>query len=177
MCCLSSRALPSPVYSIAFSDLLLERWGACLWMVQTKFPFTSRKQAARRERSGYFFSLSPTVLADFSYYISYKVDFLHSARSHWKFYFLPLTFYTKAHVVNYLKELVAQLCLTLQSQGVRPVRSLCPWAFPGKNTGVGCHFLLQVIFLTQRLNLGLLHCRQIFYHLSHQGRKEDYLRR
>ena len=31
-------------------------------------------------------------------------------------------------------------------------RLLCPWAFPGKNTGVGCHFLLQGIFLTQGSN-------------------------
>ena len=38
-----------------------------------------------------------------------------------------------------------------------------------KNTGVGCHSLLQEIFPTQSLNPGLLHCRQIFfYHLSHQ---------
>ena len=37
------------------------------------------------------------------------------------------------------------------------------------NTGVGCHFLLQGIFLTQGLNPGLLHCRQILFHLSHQG--------
>ena len=35
--------------------------------------------------------------------------------------------------------------------------------FPGKNTGVGCHALLQGIFLTQGLNLRLLHCRLIFY--------------
>ena len=41
--------------------------------------------------------------------------------------------------------------------------------FLGKNTGVGCHFLLQEIFLTQGSNLGLQHCRQILYHLSHQG--------
>ena len=46
---------------------------------------------------------------------------------------------------------------------------LCPWDFPGKNTGVGCHFLLQGIFPTQGLNPGLLHCRQTLYHLSHQG--------
>ena len=45
---------------------------------------------------------------------------------------------------------------------------LCPWDFAGKNTGVGCHFLLQQIFRTQELNLGLLHCRQILYYLSHQ---------
>ena len=37
------------------------------------------------------------------------------------------------------------------------------------NTGVGSHPLLQGVFLTQGLNLGLLHCRQILYHLSHQG--------
>ena len=40
---------------------------------------------------------------------------------------------------------------------------------PGKNTGVGCHALLQRIFPTQGLNPGLLHCRQSLYHLSHQG--------
>ena len=38
-----------------------------------------------------------------------------------------------------------------------------------ENTGVGSHSLLQGIFLTQGLNLGLLHYRQILYHLSHQG--------
>ena len=42
---------------------------------------------------------------------------------------------------------------------------------PGKpkNTGVGSLSLLQQIFSTQGLNLGLLHCRQILYHLSYQG--------
>ena len=40
---------------------------------------------------------------------------------------------------------------------------------PGKNTGVGCHVLLQRIFPTQGLKPGLLRCRQILYHLSHQG--------
>ena len=39
---------------------------------------------------------------------------------------------------------------------------------PGKNTGVGCQALLQGIFPTQGSNPGLLHCRQILYHLSHQ---------
>ena len=34
---------------------------------------------------------------------------------------------------------------------------LCPLNFPGKNTGVGCHFLLQGIFLTQGSNPHLLH--------------------
>ena len=42
--------------------------------------------------------------------------------------------------------------------------------FAGKNTGVGCHFLLQGIFLIQGSNPALLHCRQILYCLSHQRR-------
>ena len=41
-----------------------------------------------------------------------------------------------------------------------PTRLLCPWNSPGKNTAVGCHFLLQGIFPTQGLNPGLPHCRQ-----------------
>ena len=35
---------------------------------------------------------------------------------------------------------------------VWPLRFLCPWSFPGKNTTVGCHVLLQDIFPTQGLN-------------------------
>ena len=38
--------------------------------------------------------------------------------------------------------------------------ALQPWNFPGKSTGMGCHFLLQEIFLIQGLNPGLPHCRQ-----------------
>ena len=66
-----------------------------------------------------------------------------------------------------LKVLVAQSCLTL----CEPVDCSLPgpWNSPGKNTGVGCHFLLLGIFHSQGQNPGLLHCRQILYHLSHQG--------
>ena len=58
---------------------------------------------------------------------------------------------------------------SLQPHGLWPSRILCLWDFPGKNARVGCHFLLQRIFLTQGSNPGLLYCRQILYHLSHQG--------
>ena len=44
-----------------------------------------------------------------------------------------------------------------------------PWNSPGQNTGVGSYSLLQGIFPTQGSNPGLPHCRQILYHLSHQG--------
>ena len=49
-----------------------------------------------------------------------------------------------------------------------PDRLLCLWGFPGKNTGVGCHFLLQGIFLTQGLNPCLLHWQEDFVSVSHQ---------
>ena len=41
--------------------------------------------------------------------------------------------------------------------------ALCPWGFPGKNTRVGCHFLLQGIFPTQGSNPCLLHYRWVLY--------------
>ena len=47
-------------------------------------------------------------------------------------------------------------------------RLLCPWGSPGKNTAVNYHFPLQGIFPTQGLNPGLLHFRQILYHLSYK---------
>ena len=46
---------------------------------------------------------------------------------------------------------------------------------PGKNTRVGCHALLQGIFLTQGLNSGLPHWRRIHYHLGHQGSPNQLL--
>ena len=61
---------------------------------------------------------------------------------------------------------------SLWPYGLQPTRLLCPWDSPGKNTGVGSHFLLQGIFLTQGSNLGLLYCRQSLPCLSHQGRPE-----
>ena len=52
------------------------------------------------------------------------------------------------------------------------MRLFCPWNFPGKNIGVGCHFLLQGIFPTQGSNpclLHLLHWQADSLPLSHQG--------
>ena len=57
---------------------------------------------------------------------------------------------------------------SLPPHGLQPARLLSPWNFPGKNTGVGSHFLLQGIFPNQGSNPGLLHCRQILHRLSHQ---------
>ena len=48
--------------------------------------------------------------------------------------------------------LVLSCVRLLQSHGLQSARFLCPWDSSGKNTGVGCHFLLQEIFPTQGLN-------------------------
>ena len=63
---------------------------------------------------------------------------------------------------------------SLQTHGLWPSRLLWPGNYPGKNTGVGCHSLLQGIFLTKGLNPHLLHCRQMFYSLSHRGSLESW---
>ena len=53
---------------------------------------------------------------------------------------------------------------------------LCPRDSPGKSTRVGCHFLLQGIFLTQGSNPCLQHCKWILYCLSSQEnpRKDEF---
>ena len=57
---------------------------------------------------------------------------------------------------------------SLQPHGLLPTRLLCPWEFPGKRTGVGCHFLIQEIFPIQELNPCLLHWQKGSLLLSHQ---------
>ena len=89
--------------------------------------------------------------------------------------FTALTNFPSFHLVDSTSFIFCSLCmcyrawscLTLQPH--EPTRLLCPWDFQGKNTGVGCHFLLQEIFPTQGLNPGLPHCRQMLYLLSHRG--------
>ena len=75
--------------------------------------------------------------------------------------------------VNYTKSIwIGLLSCSVMSNslwlyGLQPTRLLSPWDFPGKNTGVGCHVLLQRIFPTQGFNLHLLcllHFMQILYH-------------
>ena len=76
----------------------------------------------------------------------------------------------------------AQSCQTLETPQTIVHRLLYLWDFPGKNTAVGCHFLLQGIFLIQGSNvhfLCLLHCKQIFIYLfftlSHRGSPTAFL--
>ena len=71
--------------------------------------------------------------------------------------------------------LVVQLCPTLcDPMNCSPPGSSVQGDSPGKNTGVGCHTFLQVIFPTQGLNPGLLHFRQILHHLSYPVSPDDH---
>ena len=65
---------------------------------------------------------------------------------------------------------IAKSCLApLRCHGLRPTWLLCPVDFPGENSGVSCHFLLQRIFPTQGLRLCLLHWQANSLSLSHLG--------
>ena len=102
------------------------------------------------------------------------VSFMHlpfnGFLSQWEF---PKTFSHLRLKISFQIWNVCESCsvvsASLRPHGLWPARLLCPWDFPGKNTGVGCHFLLQGIFLTQGSNPGLQHCRKTLYCLSHQG--------
>ena len=77
--------------------------------------------------------------------------------------------------IPYCGGLVAQSCPILcDPMDCIPLGSSV-WDFPGKNTGVGCHLLLQGNFVTQGSNWGLLHCRQILYWLNHHGSLYYYI--
>ena len=84
-------------------------------------------------------------------------------------YFLILPIISQHQGLLYIldvKVLVAQFCLTVcDPMDCSPLDS-CPWNSPGKNTGMGCHSLLQGIFPIQGLNVGLPCCRQILYYLG-----------
>ena len=78
---------------------------------------------------------------------------------HWPFcdYDMKLKQTVEGGLVSYLSLVCCYVVSnSLQHRGLYP-RLLCRWNSPGKNTGVGCHFLFWGIFLTQWLNLHLLH--------------------
>ena len=84
-----------------------------------------------------------------------------------------ILWYVSEVVGRILLKACAVLGLVTQSRptlcnpmGYSPPGSFDHGDSPGKNTGAGCHALLQGIFPTQGLNPGFLHCRQILYHLK-----------
>ena len=71
------------------------------------------------------------------------------------------------------RSLLSGTCLnSVRPHGLLPNRLLYPWDSPGRNTKVGCHALLQGIFLSQDSNphlLHLLHWQEALYHSGHLG--------
>ena len=64
---------------------------------------------------------------------------------------------------------VTKLCLMLCDLMDCSPPDSSPWNIPGKNTEVGCHFLLQGIFPTMGLNLHVLHWQTDSLPLTHLG--------
>ena len=71
-------------------------------------------------------------------------------------------------IVTFFSRIFNKECTLFAAPWTVAHRLLSSWDSPGKNTGVGCHFLRQGILPTQGENPGILHCKQILYHLSHK---------
>ena len=137
--------------------------------------FTNNKRSVFLSRwyllSFTFFPKLPLMFFQFKLYDALNLVNLlsfHPYSLRWCIFWVIPLFHTRTSVS------VIQSCTTVRPREVQPTMLLCPWDFPGKNTGVGCRFLLQGIFLTQGLNLGLLHCRRILYCLSHLGSPKNH---
>ena len=83
------------------------------------------------------------------------------------FHSFSLSYCTFHCVCVHAKSLLSCLPLWDPMDPMEHTRLLCPWNYPGKNSGEGSHSLVQGTFPTQGSNLHLLwllHCRQIIYH-------------
>ena len=85
----------------------------------------------------------------------------------WRIQYMSCTL--SSQILSLLKSSLEIENNSVVSSSLQPHGLYSPWNSPGKNTGVGSCSLLQGIFLSQGLNPGLPHCRQILYQLSHQG--------
>ena len=103
-------------------------------------------------------------------FVSYMIVYMFQCHSPKSSHLLPLPQSTLL-LKNIHVCLVTQSCPTFcDPMDCSPPGSSVHGDPPGKNTGVGCHALLQEIFPTQGLNPGLPNCMWILYQLSHKGR-------
>ena len=137
------------VWSLCWEGLLEKKMAAHSSILALKIPW--KEEPGRLQSKGSQRATSPFTLSPFSLH---QKGVLEGLWVIWKGYVC-----VSHSVMSY----------SLQSHELWSTRLLCPWDFPGKSTRVGCHFLLQGIFLTQGSNPSLLHCRQTLYPLSHQG--------
>ena len=107
---------------------------------------------------GYYFLLQEILLTQVS----------NSYLLHWQVDSLPLS-QKQSSDNSYGPSECSVVSNSFCLYGLWPTRVLCPWNFPDKNARVGCHFLLQGIFLTQGLNPHLLHWQADSLPLSHLG--------
>ena len=105
----------------------------------------------------------------FAFY--YRELLFHILLYHFQF---PLSVYLSYFLTYQNACSVGKSCLPLQPHRLQLARLLCPRDFPGKNTGVGCHFLLQGIFPNQGSNPCLLHWQANSLPVSHQ--ESPYIR-
>ena len=128
-----------------------------MFSTQDSFIFSKRK------------STENLIVLRISSVIGYKEEYDKDSESIIKYYIQRINNVSKLAVLLTVrsKSVVAHLC-RVQLFATPRMRLLYPWDSPGKNIGVGCHSLFQGIFPTQRLKLGLPHCRRILYH--HQGK-------
>ena len=125
-------------------------------------PYPSR--LSQSTSSGCSASCIELALVIYFTYANLYVSMLFSKSSHP--HFSPLS--PKGYSIQ-LCLLCCPACRLISPIFLNSIYMVCPWNSPGKNTEVVCHSLLQEIFLTQGSDLGLLYCRQIFYHLSYRG--------
>ena len=149
------RQVPSPGTTLSISALSNHSFEPCLWVFVLYLNWFCES----------IIKMCPKVIASSLYTISAYTSFHRNSLlsgSRGKLYslyhiFQPL-FYssTFVHAAAFafdghssLHNCCSCLISNLGPTFLQPTRLLCPWDFPGKNTGVGCHFFLQVIFLTQ----------------------------
>ena len=132
------------------------------WTIKEVFACTNLRQTnikKKKKKEKFCVSLCPPL------------EFLTTKSTSWRqaLRFLVLltahnTILLKASTNTYVSRSV--MSNSLQPHELWPTSLLWPWNSPGKNTGVGCHALLQRISLTQGSNPGLLHHGQVLFCLS-----------
>ena len=126
--------------------------------------------------SAFSLSLPFKSLAIFMFQLKFHLfcdTFIPAMSCRWLLSTLKLQYHLSVRVFV-LCAVLTQLCPTLcDPMDCSPPGSSVLGDSSGKNTGVGCHALLQGILPTQGSNPGLPHCRRILYHLSHQGSQDS----
>ena len=143
------------------------------------------REAWRAEIHGV--SKSQTRLSDWTDWLTecildciFKVILIQVLQTDYSSFFPPLLHSRFSLVIYFIPACkVASVVFNfLWPYGLCPSRLLCPWGSPGKNTGVGCHGLLQGIFPTQGSNphlLNLLHWQVGSLPLASSGKPILYL--